>query len=225
MVQPEQHHIHSFQILFGKEQDSQPHIQEIKESLAVLELEILKKTYRSRIKDVHPDRAVVVGKSEEELNAEASRVNGAYQNLLNYLNEQNNKRDNFYFKAPIPGMKFRFAEFLFYSGIIDWNTLIQAIVWQFCSRPKFGEIALKEKFLTHTEILAVLREKRIKERFGETAVRTRKLNLYQLQTIIRKQRIYNLPIGKYFIEKNILNERQMKDLLFLNQVHNFKYPD
>ena len=42
--------------------------------------------------------------------------------------------------SPIPDRPLRFGQFLYYAGLIDWHTMIDAITWQLNVRPKIGEI-------------------------------------------------------------------------------------
>jgi hypothetical protein len=191
--------------------------------LSRLEDRMLKKAYREKIKSVHPDKAVLSGESPEELNHKAGRVIDAYQIILKHLNENKKVSKTFFYQAPMPKRKFRFAEYLFYSGLIDWTTLIGSIVWQYRIRPKFGEIAVSLSLLKKEDIFAILRNKKWDEKFGVAALRAGKISQGQLQSVLYKQKLYNKPIGKYFVEMNILKEEEVQKLLYEHSLHNFRY--
>jgi len=99
-----------------------------------------------------------------------------------------------------------FGEFLYYSGLIPWKALIEAIVWQQRQRPRFGEVAMRWFHLSNREIDWILSEKKPFERIGEAAVRKSLLNRFQVNTILYYQRSRQRKIGEFFVEKGYLTE-------------------
>ena len=57
----------------------------------------------------------------------------------------------------MPKTEMRFAQFLYYSKKIDWNTFVQALSWQWKNRPRLGEIAVEKGYLKHADIITILR--------------------------------------------------------------------
>jgi len=121
----------------------------------------------------------------------------------------------------LPRATLRLGQFLYYSGRIDWNTLIGSIAWQARTRPKLGELAIKLSYLDAEAVRQVLLHKRIDERFGEAAKRLGYLGDGDVNVLVGRQRLINLPIGKFYVENGILDEAELKDWLDLLARHNF----
>lgn len=132
-------------------------------------------------------------------------------------------RPPFFYSGILPKRKLRLGEFLFYNRIIAWQTLIDAIVWQYHVRPKLGQIALELNYLNRQDILQILKAKRLKEPFGQAAVRLGFLDSYKRFVLLGRQRSYNLPFGKFFIEKSILDEMALAELIQRHRLHNVQY--
>lgn len=207
----------SLSVIFGDES-----LMNAKRILAGLEYQGLKKAFHAKIKKVHPDKAMLEGKDPQLLNDEAGRVNDAYHHLRKYLSEKASEPKLLYYQGAIPQRKLRFAEYLYYKGLMDWNTLISSLVWQSRNRPKVGEIAVDMKMLKLEDLLTILRARRFNEKFGDAAVRINKLHPAQLQTILSKQKLYFKPIGLFFKENGIVSDKQLYHLLVEHMVHNLR---
>jgi hypothetical protein len=217
-----------------------------------IQIEMLKDAFRKKAKMYHPDRSTILGKSESELNEKFKNLNNNYQFLLTMLkenikpannfeeniyphkekkpvykkNEESNKKtkiDNFFYSGVLPKRKLRFAEYLYYCKIIDWQTMIKALVWQFQSRPRIGEIGISTSYLDKDTIIQILRNSKLNERFGEAALRMGKLTNYQLYVLLGKQKHFGIQIGKFFISAKILTRFQVENYLLENQIYNLKY--
>jgi hypothetical protein len=119
----------------------------------------------------------------------------------------------FYHRGPIPARRLRTAEFLFYSGVISWQTMIDAVVWQRRQRPRFGELAQQFRAATRDEIAWVLGEKGSREPTGVTAVRLSVLSDDEVGRILRYQRAIQAPIGRFFLERNHLSRPELVELV------------
>jgi hypothetical protein len=119
----------------------------------------------------------------------------------------------FYHRGPIPARRLRTAEFLFYSGVIPWQTMIDAVVWQRRQRPRFGELAQQFRAATRDEIAWVLGEKGSREPTGVTAVRLSVLSDDEVDRILRYQRAIQAPIGRFFLERNHLSRPELVELV------------
>ncbi len=100
----------------------------------------------------------------------------------------------------VPRTKLRFAQFLYYSKRIDWETLIKSLSWQFRSRPKLGEIGIGLGYLARTDIAFVLANRKTCEPFGAAMVRFGLVDPYRLSVMLGRQRLMGLPIGRYFVD-------------------------
>jgi hypothetical protein len=121
----------------------------------------------------------------------------------------------------IPCFPLRFAQYLYYTRKIDWNTLIQSLSWQFTVRPKLGELGEKLGFLTSDDVLLILRNKAFNELFGATAIRLGLLDTWKLTVLLGRQRLMNLPIGRFFLEYGYLDDEELSSSLRSFSHHNY----
>jgi hypothetical protein len=206
--------------------------------LLTLHLEALKRAYRQCVMRSHPDRAESLGLPKELLEEEFKRVNESYQILLEYVRNRENRRPgtrftphppeksvagNFYYRGSMPKRPLRFGEFLYYSGNIDWNTFIQAIVWQMRNRPRFGDIAIKLGYMRPEEAVEVMRLRRLRERFGDTAIRLGHISNHQMFIILGRQRFYAKPIGSFFQDNGRLTREALEKKLAEQVRHNARF--
>jgi hypothetical protein len=206
---------------------------------------LLKQAYRKKAMLIHPDRSKFTGLNEIRLEEEFKKLTLAY-NLLNSLIEikesyeykqkpakkhryaskhfyhphyHTYNRDKKIFK---PAFKMRLAFFLYRKGIIDWETIIDALIWQMKNRPRVGEIGVKCGYLKREHIYHILRNRLPGEKFLESAQRTGLLDSFKINVLLYLQRSYNLPIGRYFIEKEILTEHELDKLVAEQKEYNLK---
>ncbi len=109
------------------------------------------------------------------------------------------------FRRPMPFHCLELGQFLYYQGMISYEALISALVWQRRQRPVIGDIALRWGWLTAPAINRVLGELNCRGRFGERAVQLGLLTLFQVNTLLFYQRSQQERLGRYFIEKKILS--------------------
>jgi hypothetical protein len=128
-----------------------------------------------------------------------------------------------YYRGRVPESELRFAQFLYYNRVIDWKTMIDAITWQYRVRPKIGEIGRAYKFLDFEAVTQVLRTSPQGELFGSTAMKLGLLDRRQLYVVLGKQHQLNYPIGRYFLENDILSKPEIDHLLVQNRRHNLKH--
>lgn len=209
----------------------------------------IKKAFRDKVKKTHPDRALLLGRDVVDLEKDFKLVNEAYSVILKYFDDivvskdenifvkqycrdkAGAKRDfgkvrvpgDFFYTSPVPDRVLRFAEFLFYSGRISWNTLIKAIVWQYKMRPRLGEIAVSLNYIDKKSIYEVIRCMECNEKFGEAALRLRYIDDYKLLVLLGTQKRYDRPIGRYFVESGMACEHTLRGYLLENKQHNEKF--
>ena len=218
-------------ILFG------PDFKFYHESLDYLQLSGIKNAYREKSKIFHPDRAYIVGEDESVLAENFKELNKAYNTLLSYKKSSNFKnileikknhnkttgdRKNFYYKGIMPKRELRFGEFLYYIGKISWNDLIDSIVKQYTFRGKIGRICIELDYLEKDDIASILNNQKIDEKFGECAVRLGYLDTRQLKKALHIQNVKKYPIGRYFLESNLISKEELPVLLHENRKYNIK---
>lgn len=130
-----------------------------------------------------------------------------------------------FYNGRVPDGELRFAQFLYYNRVIDWKTMIDAITWQHRVRPKVGEIGRSYRFLDFDAVKRVLRVSPRGELFGSTAMRLGLLDKRQLYVVLGKQYQLNYPIGRYFLEHDILSRPEIDHLLDQNRRHNTRFRD
>ena len=113
-----------------------------------------------------------------------------------------------------------FGQYLYYSGIISWRTLIDAITWQRMQRPRIGQIAMGWGLLTSHDVKTILSERTLNERFGECALRIGYITSFQHIALIGRQRKLQRPIGEYFVMSGHLSGGQLLHLLNRHRMHN-----
>jgi hypothetical protein len=128
----------------------------------------------------------------------------------------------FFWQGDIPRQKLMLGRYLFYSGIISSRTLIDAIVWQKRLRPLVGSIATRWDWLAKDEIRAILSRRRPGEKFGECALRCGYISPYQLSLLLGRQRMLQPRIGNFFIDRRIINAKQMEIFVEKLRAHNWK---
>ena len=121
-----------------------------------------------------------------------------------------------------PAWPLRTGEFLYYSKVISWKLLISAIVWQRQQRERVGEIAQRWGWLSEYQLLQVAAGRVLGERIGEVLLRNNWLTPFQLRTLLHYQRKSQQPIGRYFVERSVLSERDLDRYLIDLGEHNGK---
>ncbi len=206
--------------------------------------EDVKAAFRKKALKTHPDRSKVLGRSREELSRMFQEVSSAYHILETYFiqrangksgpeacpksrrppssagNSRRPKPNDYFYTGVVPWRQLRLGEFMYYSKVISWRTLINAIVWQKKRRPLFGQIARQWSFLSDDDIRLILRHKSRDEVFGEFARRHGFLTRYQQMAITGRQRQLQPLIGMHFIEKGLLTVVQVKMQARNQEQHN-----
>ena len=204
----------------------------------------LRSAYRKKAIETNPDRANVLGQSEKGMNRRFKEVVVAYQILSPIIKGDSKivlsdetgtqkkqrgatargKREkrfaDHYYKGYFPKRELLIGQFLYYSGLISWKTLIEAIIWQRKQRPPIGQIARDWRFLSSHDVQRILRGRSQKEKFGEYALRKGYITPFQLMALIGKQRRLQYPIGEYFVKRGILSPSEMAKMIKRVRVHN-----
>lgn len=212
-----------------------------------ISLSRIKEIFRDRVKEVHPDMAVALGRNRALLEEEFKLINEAYHFITDEIKSskkpkiiinpysdtvsprrkrpevKTQKSGNFFYRGRLPEKELRFAEYLYYSRIINWKTLINSLTWQGRNRPRTGELAQKYGFLNRDDLVEVIRNSLLQERLGQTAIRMNLLTRDQLRKVLFKQKSYRLPIGKYFTLHKLLDIELLEKMLRENMLHNIKF--
>ena len=204
----------------------------------------IRSAYRKKAKLFHPDLAATSSMNEERLQTIFLKISKAYETLNRYIgsSKATNSFDfekvvhhtkwqpvkpnvpvpvnktfssDYYYRGKMPDRKLRFGEFLFYSGIIDWKTFMNALVYQCTNRPMLGAICIDSGFIDQNDVINIMNDRNLLgcEKFGQAAVRLRYLTKKEVSYALRKQHQYFQPFGKYFIDKNLISKKQLQRFL------------
>jgi len=215
--------------------------------LGYIQPEGLKNAYRNRAWECHPDAcAEMVGKSERvEL---FRRSVEAYKLLNNFLKERKpnlplrharpqskpafqrpvpvkRSEDEQYYNGPMPSIELKLGLFLYYSGVVSYQSVVQALIWQRSLRPPLGDYACQWGWLTEKDVSIILASTDIVGSFGERAIALGLLTQSQLNLILLHQRSRQQPLGNYFIEQNIMSELTLRHHLRELDRHNKQVRD
>jgi hypothetical protein len=112
------------------------------------------------------------------------------------------------------------GQFLYYSGLISWQTLIEAICWQRRQRPQIGQIAIDWGLISSQDVIRILAVRIFNEKFGECALRLGYISSFEQIALVGKQRQLQRPMGEYFIESGILSSKDIISMAGKQQLHN-----
>ncbi len=232
----------AYNVLFGSDNKMPIHV------LRHLQPSVLNSVYRKKALETHPDRSKVLGENEAEMNERFIEVTLAYEKLSTFMKgdrisvladeigiqrkskertarpiKKENISDHFY-KGYIPKRRLLIGQFIYYSGLISWRTLIEAIAWQKRQRPSIGQIALEWGILSSYDLKRILTERILdrsyKVKFGEYARRKGYINSFERMALLGRQSQLQRPIGEYFIEQGILYAREIDRMVEKMRIHN-----
>jgi curved DNA-binding protein CbpA len=149
----------------------------------------------------------------------------SYKSNINKTEHEQKKQNSVsghFYTGNIPKRKLLIGQFLYYSGLISWKTLFDAVYWQRKQRPIIGKIALDWGILSAEDIQTILKERSYKDNFGEYALRNGFITKFQRLAIVGKQRKLQPLIGRYFIEQGILRNYDIKKMTESLKIHNTK---
>ena len=124
------------------------------------------------------------------------------------------------YQGPLPNRRLLLGHFLYYSGLINWRTIIQALIWQRTERPRLGEIGQRFGLLNDADVVQILRNRPTLQPFGQTAMDLGLLSQPQLQILVAHQKRLQKKFGEFFLEKRILEPNELRTLLHQYQEHN-----
>ena len=139
-----------------------------------------------------------------------------------HQNEKHNHHHDHFHNGSLPKGNLMLGQFLYYSGLISWQTLIEAICWQRRQRPLIGQIAVTWELISYQDVLRILKIRMFDEKFGECALRTGYISSFEQFALIGKQKKLQRPFGEYFIKSGILSSMDLMNIARRQQLHNMK---
>jgi hypothetical protein len=125
-----------------------------------------------------------------------------------------------YYEGLMPTIALKTGLFLYYSGKISYEQMVEALVWQRNMRPPIGELAVQWNWIHKSFIEIVLKDVARGGQFGERAVSMGLLKESQVKVLLRHQYFLQKPIGHYFVNNKILTSAEIKESLLIMSIHN-----
>lgn len=211
-----------------------------REFLATIEAEGVKNAYRSRVWECHPDAC---GEGEQAGRTELFRRSVEAYRLLSDFLRQRRPRPRLrsaaprrqavarvekpgkvpgeqYYQGPFPTIELKLGLYLYYRGVVSYQAVVRALIWQRDQRPPLGDFARQWGWLSETDVSVVLAATEIVGSFGERAVALGLLTQSQLNLILLHQRSRQQMIGRYFVEQGLVSELALREHLRGMNRHN-----
>lgn len=141
-------------------------------------------------------------------------------NEQRYANKKTKNQADHFYAGSIPKVNLMLGQFLYYSSLISWRTLIDAICWQRRQRPQIGQIAIAWGLISSQDVMQILTARTFNEKFGECAVRIGYISSFEHFALVGRQRQLQRPFGEYFIERDILSTGEIITVANKQQIHN-----
>ncbi len=132
------------------------------------------------------------------------------------------KHTDHFYSGSVPNGNLMLGQFLYYSGLISWKMLIEAICWQRRQRPLIGQIAVTWGLISYHDVLRILNIRTFDEKFGECALRIGYISGFEQLALVGKQKKLQRPFGEYFIKRGILSSIDLISISQKQQLHNMK---
>lgn len=202
----------------------------------------LRRAYRSRAREYHPDVAPATA-DQARRNELFRRSVEAYELLTVYLQQrrvtvapsrpkpqrcsrpnpcQGRTANERYYSGLFPSVELKIGLFLYYRGHVSYQSLVRSLLWQREQRPPLGELACKWGWLKEEAIPVILKATFIPGFFGERAVKMGFLKEQQLRVLLFHQRSLHQPIGRYFVANGLITEDLLRRSLRECAIHNRK---
>ncbi len=125
-----------------------------------------------------------------------------------------------YYEGSLPGRQLLFGHFLYYSGLANWRTIARVLTWQRTERPRIGELGRRFGIFDQDNISTIMHYKKPFSPFGETACMLGLLSEQQLRVLIFQQKRLQKKFGTILIERNLLKDYELQELLYQFEYHN-----
>lgn len=125
-----------------------------------------------------------------------------------------------YYDGPMPPLELKLGLFLYFRGVVSYQTVVRALLWQRDMRPSLGELACSWGWLTPDLVEYVISAVHIPGPFGNRVVKLGLLDEHRLKVLLFHQRSLQKPIGRYFVEERYIDERQLLRLMRERIAHN-----
>ncbi|WP_429884532.1 J domain-containing protein [Geoalkalibacter halelectricus] len=206
-----------------------------------------KAAFRKRAKETHPDRFPGEPQIQQRQSEQFQAVARAYDLVSGFLSTRDRghwpqrsaaagkrpppepsrgpRRPPAEGAAPLLSRPYQIGLFLYARGLIPYRTLIEALVWQRRQRPALGETAQRWGWLSEAAVRGILNHHSGARLFGEKAVELGLLTPFQVRTLLFYQRSRHQRLGRYFVDKGLISENELDQLVQELKAHNARVRD
>jgi hypothetical protein len=125
-----------------------------------------------------------------------------------------------YYRGSLPNRQLLFGHFLYYSGLATWRTITRVLTWQRAERPRIGELGQRFGIFDQEAVSTIMHYKKPFSPFGQTARMLGLLSEQQLRVLIFQQKRLQKKFGTILLEKNLLKDYELRQLLYQFECHN-----
>ena len=125
-----------------------------------------------------------------------------------------------FWEGPLPSRELRFGRYLYYKGIISWDTLVEGLMWQAAQRPVLGTVLISGGYIAREELQEILNHRRQGEFIGACALRRGYITPSQLDRALAQQKKEHRALGTYFVRRGLMNYDCLRRYLKRHQAHN-----
>jgi hypothetical protein len=119
--------------------------------------------------------------------------------------------DDVYYEGPMPTFRLKLGLYLYYRGVIPYSALVKALIWQRDMRPPIGDLAVAWGWLEPHFVSTIRSATELTGSFGEKAVELGLLTRSQVGVLLLHQRMMQAQVGRYFVTKGFLTERELAE--------------
>ncbi|WP_022851579.1 hypothetical protein [Limisalsivibrio acetivorans] len=214
-----------------------------------LDKDTLKKVFRSRVREVHPDLyrggdsselrrrheefirlkssfetvSAFISMNEKRKLAENAKRASTEQVRRDYYQSQQRRKHAQYYRGALPKRRLRLGEYLYYSGIVSYRDLSGAVVWQRSERDRIGDIAKMWGWFNESDIVPLIMNKRPGELIGTILTKNDVISGFNLRVLLTAQRKAQPLIGRYFLDNDVLDVRTLASAITRVRYHNLYY--
>lgn len=190
--------------------------------LDYLQMDGIKKAFRTKALETHPDKALSLGISQEESERRFELLTSACEILKDFIvsreaEQSINREPDIIRSAPVSDIKARpripFCRYLYKIGVIEWGQIVKALAWQKSSRPRIGELGIQFGYLDRDSVIIILKQIEKHDTFGITARKLGLLSEEEIQRLLQRQKYMQKKVGQFFVENQLMTESQLKRLL------------
>ncbi len=175
--------------------------------------------FSGRDGDTRHSQAADTGRSSFQADDDGIRINPIIFQEETKREKGGSNLDEFY-QGALPERNLLFGHFLYYSGVANWRTITRVLIWQRIERPRIGELGCRFGLLRQKDIPYVLQKTDSTLSFGMAAVKLGLLNIDQVNELIFHQKKLQKKFGRILVEKNLIEENELRVLLRRFRKHN-----